>query len=80
MAMTLHQYTLRFAMEDHEHYWEAYSKDWVPWYIIQIKPKCSLAAIALGLWLEGTRREKEESEQWVNICLRYGLYEMLTYL
>jgi hypothetical protein len=66
-------------MEDHEHYWKEYSMRWIPYYLVQLKPKCSLAAIALGLWFEDKEGEIwEESEEWVNTCLQYGLYEMLT--
>lgn len=76
--MTLYEYTLRLTEEDREWYWEVYSKHWVPWYLIKIQPKCSLAAIALGLWLEREEGEKEEIEEWINTCLQYGLYKIRT--
>jgi hypothetical protein len=60
---------------DLEQYWQDYGERWIEFYNKEIKPKCAMAALALGLWVED-QEGKAEPEQWVKNCLRKGLFEV----
>ena len=42
----------------------------------KIKPKCTMAALVLGLWLEDQEGEFSEVEQWIGNCCSLGLFKV----
>ena len=60
---------------DLDEYWTAYGERWIEFYGRKIKPKCALAAVALGVWVEDQTGETE-AERWVKKCLEKGLFEI----
>jgi hypothetical protein len=59
-----------------ERYWRDYGERWIEFYDKKIRPKCAMAAVAVGFWLEDQEGESEEVEEWVVNCLEKGLFEV----
>jgi hypothetical protein len=60
---------------DLEQYWEDYGERWIEFGDKKIKPKCAMAAVAVGVWLEDQEGETE-AEEWVINCMNKGLFEI----
>jgi hypothetical protein len=59
-----------------EQYWRDYGERWVEFYNKTVKPKCAMAAVAVGLWLEDQEGDLEVAEEWMKNCLEFGLFEI----
>ena len=59
-----------------ERYWQAYGERWIEFYDKRVKPKCALAVVAVGLWVEDQEGELQEAEEWMMNCLEFGLFEV----
>jgi hypothetical protein len=60
---------------DLELYWEHYGKRWIEFGGKKIRAKSTMAALAVGLWLED-QEDETDAEEWVQMCLEKGLFEI----
>jgi hypothetical protein len=59
-----------------EEYWRDYGRRWIEFYDMKIRPKCTMAAVAVGRFLEDQEGESE-AEEWVVECMKQGLFEIV---
>jgi hypothetical protein len=61
--------------DDLTYYWGLYDGTWHHFYQFLIMPKCAMAALAYGAYLED-QEGVTDAEEWVLQCMNFGLFEM----
>jgi hypothetical protein len=58
-----------------EQYWADDGERWLEFGGRRIKAKCTMAALAVGVWVEDQEGETN-AEEWVLTCIQFGLFEI----